>query len=758
MLLKEEYYLKVFRKIAYYISIIGLIICLIGCAANQALKKGEIAAEYKDWDSAVLHYSNALKQDPDSVKLRLTLETARRMASHQHLTNAKQMMEEGKYDQALLEFRLAVDIDPQNQLAAFELDQARKQIQKIAEEQREKSRIEKLKEKAKKEAGKEVYLLPRSTEKISLNFPDKSVKEIYRYIGGLAGINILFDPAIVDQKKIFQVYDLTFMEALDVLTQSSQHFYKIVNDSTIIIAPNTPVKRRQYEEQIIKSYFLSNADAKEVATQIRALIGVRNVAQNLQLNSITLRDTAAKIALSDKIVERLDKAKAEVIIDLEILEVNRSKFNEFGVLLSNYSIIQTLNQEEKGIPLHRVPYITQADWFLSIPSFAYNLLKRDSNTKLLAKPQLRVSEGEKSKLFIGESVPIRITTFNPAQTIGGNVVPIDSYQYRDVGINIEITPQVHHDNNVTLELVIKIDAIAGEVSDQPIFTSRIVETKIRLANGETNLLAGLIKTEKRESLTGIPGLSSIPILGKAFSNTKKENTKTDLVITMTPHILRTSEITEEDLKEIWAGTEQNLAYRGVPPATEISPERPVREIPPERRRPPIEPELTEEEREEAMEEELTEEMAEEEEEMEETPPSETLIYPAPSTSTVLRDKEFMISIQISQAAAIGQIEFELSYNSEVIEGIEARAGDFMQQDGAKITLEREFSQEMGLVRIKIARLADEKGATGNGSLVVLRFRSLATGESPLDFSFIDAYDPESQPLQIRFSNGRVEVR
>jgi general secretion pathway protein D len=743
ILLKEEYYLKVFRKFAYYSSIIVLIICLIGCAANQALKKGEIAAEHKDWDSAVLHYSNALRQEPDNAKLRLALETARRMASHQHLTNAKQMMEEGKYDQALLEFRLAVDIDPQNQLAAFELDQARKQIQKMAEEQREKSRIEKLKEKVEKKPSKEAYLLPRSVEKISLNFPDKSVKEIYRYLGGLAGINILFDPAIVDQRKTFQVSDLTFMEALDALTQSSQHFYKIVNESTIIIAPNTPVKRRQYEEQIIKSYFISNADAKEVATQIRALIGIRNVAQNLQLNSITLRDTVAKIALADKIVERLDKAKAEVIIDLEILEVNRSKFNEFGVLLSNYGIIQTLNQEEKGIPLHRVPYITQADWFLSIPSFAYNLLKKDSNTKLLAKPQLRISEGEKSKLFIGESVPIRITTFNPAQTIGGNVVPIDSYQYRDVGINIEITPQVHHDNNVTLELVIKIDAILGEVTEQPIFTSRIVETKIRLANGETNLLAGLIKTEKRESLTGIPGLSSIPILGKAFSNTKKENIKTDLVITMTPHILRTSEITEEDLKEIWAGTEQNLEYRGAPPATEISAERPVREIPPESRRLPIEPELAEEGR---------------EEEMEETPPSETMIYPAPSTSTVLRDKEFMISIQVSQAAAIGQIEFELFYNSEIIEGIEARAGDFMQQDGTKITFEREFSQEMGLVRIKIARLADEKGATGNGSLVVLRFRSLATGVSPLDFSFIDAYNPESQPIQIRFSNGRVEVR
>lgn len=752
-MLKEEYYSKVFRKIACYLLIVGILSGLIGCAANQEFKKGETAANCKDWDSAVLHYSNALKLDPDNARLNLTLETARRMASHQHLTNAKQMMHEGKYDQALLEFRLAVDIDPQNQLAVFELDQARKQIQKIAEEQREKSSIEKLKEEAEKKPGKEIHLLPRSKEKIGLNFPDKSVKEIYRYLGGLAGINILFDPAVVDQRTTFQVTALTFMEALDALTQSSQHFYKIVNESTLIIAPDTPVKRRQYEEQIIKSYFLSNADAKEVATQIRALIGIRNVAQDLQLNSITLRDTAAKIALADKIVERLDKAKAEVIIDLEILEVNRSKFNEFGILLSNYSIIQTLNQEEKGISLHRVPYITQADWFLSIPSFAYNLLKRDSNTKLLAKPQLRISEGEKSKLFIGESVPIRITTFNPAQTIGGNVVPIDSYQYRDVGISIEITPRVHHDNNVTLELAIKIDAIAGEITEQPIFTSRIVETKIRLADGETNLLAGLIKTEKRESLTGIPGLSSIPILGKVFSNTKNENTKTDLVITMTPHILRTSEITRGDLDEIWAGTEQNLEYRGAPPAVEISPESPVREIPPERRRPPIEPQLMEEEQEEEMKEELGEEVVEEE-----APPSETLVFPAPSTSTVLRDKEFMVAIQISQAQALGQVEFELSYDSSIIEGIEARAGDFMQQDGAKIAFEREFSQEMGSVRIKIARLADEKGATGNGALVVLRFKSLAAGTSPLDFSFIDAYDAKSQPLPIKFSNGRVEVR
>jgi len=335
--------------------------------------------------------------------------------------------------------------------------------------------------------------------------------------------------------------------------------------------------------------------------------------------------------------------------------------------------------------------------------------------------------------------------------VGGNVVPIDSYQYRDVGIDIEVTPRVHHDNSITLELVVKIDAIAGgTMAGQPIFTSRNVQTKIRLANGETNLLAGLIKTEKRDALTGIPGLSSIPILGRIFSNTRIEKTETDLVITMTPHILRVSEITREDLMEIWAGTEVNLAYRELPPVKAIGAESPLKEVEPDKEVPggeigPAQPELEEEE--EAV-----------GEEIEEGPPSEVLVFPEPATSSVFRDEEFSLSIQISQAENIGQIAFELSYDPEILEGIEARAGNFMQQDGVNITFEREFNQEEGLLRVRIARLGSKAGAGGQGSLVIVRFKSLSAGISPVTFSTAEAYDPESKHIAITFSNGRVEVR
>lgn len=752
-MLKNEIMLGRIKRYVFYLLIGLMLIGLLGCATTRAFKRGEAAARRKDWDSAVLYYSKAHNLDPKNIKYRLALETARRMASHQHLTRATKMLEQENYEQAILEFRLAVDIDPQNQFAAFELVQARKQIQKMAEEQREKSRIEKLKEKAEKELPIKGYLFAQSVEKINLNFPNKSVKEIYGYLGELAKVNILFDPAVQDKRIDFKVSNLTFMEALEALAQSNQHFYKILNETTIIIVPNTPAKLRQYEEQIIKSYFLSNADAKDVTTQIRALLGIRNVAQNLQLNSITLRDAAAKIALADKIIERLDKSRAEVIVDLEILEVNRSKLNEIGIMLSNYSIIQTLNQQEQGMPLHRIPYLTQADWFLAIPSFIYNFLKQDSSTRLLAKPQLRISEGEKSKLFIGESVPIRVTTFNPTQTVGGNVVPIDSYQYRDVGIDIEITPRVHHDDSITLQLSVKIDAIAGgTAAGQPIFTSRTVETKIRLENGETNLLAGLIKTEKREAITGVPGLSSIPILGRIFSNTRSERTETDLVVTMTPHILRVSEISQEDLMEIWAGTETQLAFRELPPTRALGPEsiskeerEPDKEVPSRESRPP-QPELSEEEQKAA------------EEEREESPPPEALVFPEPAASALFRDEEFSLSIQISQAENVGQIAFELSYDPKILEGIETQAGDFMQQDGINIAFEREIRQEEGLVRIRIGRLGSEAGAAGEGTLVIVRFRALSAGISPLAFSAVEAYDQESKPIAITISNGRVEVR
>ncbi len=743
--------------------IVLLVFFLAGCAATKAYKRGVQAERDGDWDQAVLYYSEALKLDPSNIGYRLSLETARRQASKVHLNRAKQMMEEDNVEQAMVEFRLALELDPANQIALIEMDKARAQVEKEAERLREKTELEKLKEKVKTEEAPPVHLSPKSPDKISLSFPSNNMMEIYTALGKLSGINILLDPTIRDRKMIFEVTNVSFQEALESLVAANGHFYKIINPTTIIVAPDNPAKRREYTEQVIRTFYLSNAEVKNVLQGLRTVLGIRNISADPQLNSVTIRDSVDLIALAEELINRADKSKGEVIVDLEILEVNRTKLNEYGLLLSSYSITQGLAQEETGIRFSQIPYISQADWFLTIPSFTYTLLKQTSDARLVAKPQLRITEGEKASLFIGEEIPIRVTTITPAQTIGV-VTPIHSYQYRRVGIQIDLTPRVHHNNEITLALTVKIESILAEMLEgQPTFTSRTIESTIRLKDGETNLLAGLIRNEERKSLSGIPGLSDIPVLGKIFSKELTQNIETDIVLTMTPHIIKTPNITEEDLRAIWAGTERAMVYREAPPISTLE-ERAVREeIEAAAEKPPAKkPAPTEKEKEEETppaekpppEEEEAE--PEPEEKGEELTPAEVTITPA--SLIVFREERFSVNINLDNARNVGHVPFNLSFNPDVLQIVEVTMGALLGKDGAQVSFVRDYDNKAGQLRVSLARLGKETGVDGSGILCTVVFKAVGAGSTDIVFSNNSVRDATSNTLPANFVPAKIQVQ
>ncbi|MEE8368063.1 MAG: cohesin domain-containing protein, partial [Thermoanaerobaculia bacterium] len=266
-----------------------------------------------------------------------------------------------------------------------------------------------------------------------------------------------------------------------------------------------------------------------------------------------------------------DMARGEVVIDVELLKINTSKLQELGVSLSQYNITQTL--APNPVRVSDLEFINQGNWTLSIPSFIYEFVKNSSEAQLLANPQVRISDGEKATFHIGDRVPIPVTTFNTGQTIGGNIVPITSFQYQEVGIRLDIEPRIHHNKEITLKLKIEVSDISGTVQgsggqQQPIIGTRNIESTIRLKDGETNFLAGLYQTNESSSSRGFPGLSEIPIIGRLFSRKSTDVKRTDLVLTLTPHIVRTADITEEDLLPIWVGTEANITFRGRSPRVE----------------------------------------------------------------------------------------------------------------------------------------------------------------------------------------------
>ncbi|HEV2855437.1 MAG TPA: secretin N-terminal domain-containing protein [Thermoanaerobaculia bacterium] len=568
---------------------------LAGCTSYSNYRQGEIATQLEKWDDAVLAYMKAVEEDPANISYKAALLRAKIKASQSHFEKGQEFEKAGVLERALVEYQQAVQLDPTNQYAKAQLDHVHRAY--LAQKQsRGYETIEQMKQKNRGSRPQPPVLNPRSNQPISLEFPQPvSIFSIYRALGKAFGINVLFDPNLRDQEIAIDLKDVTAQAALETLMRAAGHFYKVMDEHSIIIAQDTPQNRRTYEDLVIQTFFLSNAEVKDMLTILRSLIDARKIATNEQLNAIILRDTADKVKVAERIIEANDKSKAEVVVDVELLQINTGRLRDLGVNLSNYAVTQTLDLGQSsggtgtgttggtttpsGVRLSDLEFINQSNWFLTLPNFIYTFIKSNTDAQLLAKPQLRITEGEKASLVIGDRRPIPLTTFN-TQNAGNNggIIPITSFQYQDVGIRIDIEPRVHHNQEVTLKIKVEVSNVNGSVSspsgDQPIIGTRTIDSVIRLQDGETNFLAGLIRTDESSNDQGLPGLSEIPVLGRLFSKKRSEGQRTDVILTLTPHIIRNAEITEEDLEPIWVGTEANITFRGGSPRVESDVEGP----------------------------------------------------------------------------------------------------------------------------------------------------------------------------------------
>jgi general secretion pathway protein D len=559
---------------------VGLL--LFGCGSYGLHRQAQVAEDTGNWDDAVLGYIELTMQDPGNITYRSALIRAKIKASQQHFESGKRFHQASSFERALIEYRQAVELDPTNQYAYVELQKVRDEIEARAQQRGAQKTIDEMKREA-RERSQPPLLNPRSNDPISLDFPQPvPIKDIYRALGKAYGINILFDPNLRSQDIAIELKDVTPQKALEILMRGGQHFYKVLDEHTILIAAESAQNRRAYEDQVIQTFFLSNAEVKDVMTMIRTMVDAKKVAANDQQNAIIMRDSADRVKVAERLIQVNDKARAEVVVDVELLQVNSKEIRDIGLSLSTYSVGWGLDLGEDTLRLSDFEHLNENHWGLTVPSFLYSFVKNNSNSQVLAKPQLRISEGEKASLHIGERVPIPSTTFNTSNTAGGNVVPVTSFQYTDVGIKVDIEPRVHHNLEVTLKLSVEVSNLAGEVEgssgvSQPIIGTRKIDTTIRLKDGETNFLAGLLRTDEISGNSGIPGLSEIPLLGRLFSKKNTDNQRTDVILTMTPHIIRRSDITEEDLMPVWVGTEANISFSGGSPRVESDAEGPFDE-------------------------------------------------------------------------------------------------------------------------------------------------------------------------------------
>jgi general secretion pathway protein D len=586
-----------------------------GCAAGQAFKAGDTAMKAGELDMAVGAYRKAVQAAPENATYKIALQRAMLAASRAHMEKAREYEQMDQLEAAVGEYRQAQEYDPSNRLASSKIIDLERKSRERAEAARPKPAIQALRERA-RAASLPAPLYNFNQVLARITFNNTPVREILGTIASLTGISVTFDRQYQDRNFTVTIDNATLEQALNQILSVNSLSYKVLSERSILIFEDSTPKHQQYDDQVIQTFYLSNADATELAqllSQAFRPTGIAiqpGIAPNKTQNSITIRATPQVVGIFEKLIQQNDKPRAEVMVDVEIMEVSRLRVKQYGLNLSEYALggifspevspngasTTTTTPTTGGVtapvtggtaatgagrspsavtspPPFNLNTITRgfstADFYTAVPTAIVKFLESDTNTKLVAKPQLRGAEGSKLTFKVGDQIPVISTSYLPVASGGAGQNPLSSYNYKDVGVTVEMTPRVTLENEILLDLNVINNSRSADVNiggiNIPSFGNREVNVKLRLRDGESNLLAGLLREDERKSLQGFPGAIHIPVLKQLFSGNDESISQTDIVMLLTPHIVRGSEITEQDLKPIYIGSQQTFAVGGQPP-------------------------------------------------------------------------------------------------------------------------------------------------------------------------------------------------
>lgn len=697
-----------------------------GCAAggSAALKRADEELLRGNLDVAIAYYQGVLLDDPGNTEAQISLSLIKLQSSQKHQKQGTEFAAAGYYKQAALELGLALRLDPTNETAVQEF--ARIQQQLAAIQSTELAFLTPIQQ-AIEQAPSAQSVLPQLettvSGPISLDFRDAAVFEIYRTLAQIGGVNVAFEPTLVDDTTSFQVTEVGFESALRLLTVSNGHFYKVLSPNTFMVIADDVTKRRQYADQVLRTFFLSNADAATVEQQIRALLLTRMITSDPKRNTITIRDTPAAIDIAQGFIEKADKPLAEVLLEFEVLEVSREVVANYGLALEPFqgffsiSPAATDDAPRLGLSLEMLGSLTSAEIFVTVPTLFYQFLRTTNDFKLVAHPKLRATEGQVTQLLIGKQVPVVTTTFNPQATIGGNIVPVSSTEYRDTGILLSVRPRMHFNGEISLELEISISAVTGtatiaSVGDLPVFTTRRFKGNIRMRYGQTSIIAGLLQDTDTSSRRGVIGLDQVPVAGDVLSNTQSTLNQIDLVISITPNLLRAATIGIDDLTPTYVGTETGIAGGGGRGAAAAS----------------------------------------------RSPEAITPIVVAlmPAEHAVQIGDEFAVDVTVASVVDLFSVGLAIRFDPDVVAYVDDFEGGFMNRGGAQIAIQSS-SGAPGIQRFGMARINVTEGVSGTGSLVTMIFRAVAEGTTNIEIASSALRSSDGSPFAVEVRNARVVI-
>lgn len=533
----------------------GLCLLLAAGCATTARDRARTAELADNFDAAVIEYTQALQERPNDRGLQRDLERAKLRAAQHHQAEGLRLAGLGNYEDALVEYRLAADLDPDSGAVQDALRETADRVRtREAALRAGRTETEVLIDRTRFLPAQGLEL-PDDVLPDSLVFRDASTSDVFTALGLFSDVNVIFDPTFVDQRLSVDLRGARLRAAFASVARSTQSFYRVTAPRTVTVIPDTPAKRTEYAEEIVQTFYLSNADMEETVNLLRLVLDLRRLSPVTATGALSIRDTPERVAAAARLIAAIDKAPPEVVIDVELLEVDRQRLREYGLQFASADspgISGSAGVDAVGgLSIDDLGNLSTADILVGqLPGLFYRLLKRDAHTRTLANPHVRASAGETATAQFGDLVPVPDTSFASIAAGGLPQQPVTSFNYRNVGVSIEITPSIHHDDEVSLVLLIEVSSLSGVegYSGLPTFGARSIETTIRLRNGETNILAGLIRDEEREVLQGIPGLSDLPIIGRLFAHNRLQTQETDIIVTLTPRIVRGLDLNETDLR------------------------------------------------------------------------------------------------------------------------------------------------------------------------------------------------------------------
>ncbi len=785
-------------------AILALLLLTVALKAENTspaslYKQGEDLEARQDYEAAYKAYQEARRKKPKDVKYQAAAMRMRFLAGAARVHRGQQLREAGKLEEALAEFQKAAAIDPSSFVASQEVQRTETMMQaaKSATANNGGAPPSFIQRRLARAATEPVELAPISNQPIVLKMTEDS-KLIYETIGNLAGINVLFDPDFTSKRIHIELNGVSLAQALRFTALESKTFWRTVTPNTIFVAADMPAKRKDLEESVVKTFYLANLSQASalttVVTALRSLLDISRITPIPELNAIIVRATPDQIALADKIINDLDKGRAEVVVDVQVVQVTRDKIRDIGINLptsvtvyptsnvlsattTTSALSSTSTTTSTGTPAGTINFghVGGTTFALNIPSATANFLLSNGNTRVIQNPQIRAADGQKATLKIGDRVPVATGSFQAGVAATG-VSPLvnTQFQYLDVGVNVDITPFIHADRSVTLKISMDVSSVTGSVNiggiSQPVIGQRRIDHEIRLKEGEVNMMGGILEDSDIRSASGLPGLSNLPFFKYFFSDQHSEKHQNEIVFLVTPHVVRTPEMSASNLAPLLVGTGNTIELQpldAAPAAAVVQPAGAPSVTPTAapsalaKQTAPQVPPASQATRGAAP---SVSEKAQAQAAIRPTAsaisatsgPVQLSFNPPQSTITV--GQTFTVEVMVSNAQKLFSAPIQLLYDPAKLQVKNVSNSGFLAQGEQVVALAQHDDPTTGALRITAMRPPNSGGSSGSGSLVAVTFVAKAEGRTTVSVARAGLRDADQHPVATSGTPAFVEIK